>query len=212
MTETTVAARRSITVNATPERAFDVFTAGFSTWWPLESHHIGETMATEAIIEPFAGGRWFERDADGNECNWGFVTEFEPPSRVLLAWHLNPEWGYDPDPEKATEVEITFTPVDGRARSSSSSTAASRSTARPAPRCATPSPRPAAGPTCWRCTRRRSRSPQHHSTASGNARRAGRPENWRAMLATAAMRPPSAPEEQPLIGRRPRHEQSVPVR
>ena len=46
MTEqTTVAARRSITVNATPERAFDVFTAGFSTWWPLESHHIGETMA-----------------------------------------------------------------------------------------------------------------------------------------------------------------------
>ena len=52
MTETTVAARRSITVNATPERAFDVFTAGFSTWWPLESHHIGETMATEAIIEP----------------------------------------------------------------------------------------------------------------------------------------------------------------
>jgi uncharacterized protein YndB with AHSA1/START domain len=112
MTETTVAARRSITVNATPERAFDVFTAGFSTWWPLESHHIGETMATEAIIEPFAGGRWFERDADGKECNWGYVTEFEPPNRVLLAWHLNPEWGYDPDPEKATEVEITFTAVE----------------------------------------------------------------------------------------------------
>ena len=56
-------------------------------------------------------GRWFERDADGNECNWGFVTEFEPPSRLLLAWHLGPEWGYDPDPEKATEVEITFTAV-----------------------------------------------------------------------------------------------------
>ena len=112
MTETTVAARRSVTVKATPERAFDVFTAGFSTWWPLESHHIGKTMATEAIIEPFAGGRWFERDADGNECNWGFVTEFEPPSRLLLAWHLNPEWAYDPDPEKSTEVEITFTAVD----------------------------------------------------------------------------------------------------
>ena len=112
MTETTVAVRRSVTVNATPERAFDVFTTGFSTWWPLESHHIGKTMATEVIIDPRAGGRWFERDADGNECNWGFVTEFEPPSRVLLAWHLNPEWGYDPDPEKATEVEITFTAVE----------------------------------------------------------------------------------------------------
>jgi uncharacterized protein YndB with AHSA1/START domain len=113
MTETTVAARRSITVNATPERAFDVFTAGFSTWWPLESHHIGKNMATEAIIEPHPGGRWFERDAEGKECNWGFVTEFEPPSRLLLAWHLTPEWTYDPDPEKATEVEITFTAVEG---------------------------------------------------------------------------------------------------
>ena len=114
MTEqTTVAARRSVTVNASPERAFEVFTAGFSTWWPLESHHIGKTMATEAIIEPHAGGRWFERDAAGNECNWGFVTEFEPPHRVLLAWHLNPEWGFDPDRANATEVEITFTAADG---------------------------------------------------------------------------------------------------
>jgi uncharacterized protein YndB with AHSA1/START domain len=111
MTETTVAARRSITVNATPERAFEVFTAGFSTWWPLESHHIGKNMAVTAIMEPHAGGRWFERDAEGNECNWGFVTEYEPPSRILLAWHLTPAWGYDPDPEKATEVEVTFTPT-----------------------------------------------------------------------------------------------------
>jgi uncharacterized protein YndB with AHSA1/START domain len=114
MTEqTTLAVRRSITVQAPPERAFEVFTAGFSTWWPLESHHIGATMATEAIMEPRAGGRWFERDADGNECDWGFVTAFEPPHRVLLAWHLTPEWGFDPDPAKATEVEITFTSVDG---------------------------------------------------------------------------------------------------
>jgi uncharacterized protein YndB with AHSA1/START domain len=113
MTETTVAVRRSVTVNASPERAFEVFTAGFSSWWPLASHHIGKTAATEVVIEPRAGGRWFERDADGNECNWGLVHEFDPPSRLVLAWHLTPEWGYDPDPEKATEVEVTFTPVDG---------------------------------------------------------------------------------------------------
>jgi uncharacterized protein YndB with AHSA1/START domain len=111
MTETTVAVRRSITVNATPELAFEVFTAGFSTWWPLESHHIGKAEAAEAIMEPRAGGRWFERDAEGNECDWGFVTEFEPPSRIVLAWHLTPEFAYDPDPEKATEVEVTFTPT-----------------------------------------------------------------------------------------------------
>jgi uncharacterized protein YndB with AHSA1/START domain len=109
MTETTIAARRSITVQAPPERAFAVFTTGFGTWWPIESHHIGETMATEAVMETHAGGRWFERDADGKECDWGYVTEIDPPHRLLLAWHLNPEWGFDPDPAKATEVEVTFT-------------------------------------------------------------------------------------------------------
>jgi uncharacterized protein YndB with AHSA1/START domain len=112
MTEqTTIGVRRSVTVKAPPERAFEVFTAGFSTWWPLASHHIGEKDAVEAVIEPRSGGRWFERAADGTECDWGYVTEFEPPSRVLLAWHLDPEWGFDPDPAHATEVEVTFTPT-----------------------------------------------------------------------------------------------------
>jgi uncharacterized protein YndB with AHSA1/START domain len=113
MTETTTAVRRSVTVQATPERAFEVFTAGFSTWWPLDSHHIGANMAVEAVMEPRSGGRWFERDADGNECMWGYVTGWEPPHRVLLAWHLTPEYAFDPDPEKATEVEVTFTEHDG---------------------------------------------------------------------------------------------------
>ena len=82
MTEqTTMAVRRSVTVDAPPERAFDVFTYGFSTWWPLETHHIGAAKAAEGIMEPRAGGRWYERDADGNECNWGYVTAFEPPHR-----------------------------------------------------------------------------------------------------------------------------------
>jgi uncharacterized protein YndB with AHSA1/START domain len=112
MTETTTAVRRSVAVRATPERAFEVFTEGFSTWWPLESHHIGANMAVEAIIEPHAGGRWFERDAEGNECEWGYVTEWDPPHRVLLAWHLTPEYAFDPDPEKATEVQVTFTAQD----------------------------------------------------------------------------------------------------
>jgi len=112
MTETTtIAVRRSVTVDAPPERAFDVFAHGFSSWWPMESHHIAPTMATDVLIEREAGGRWFERDADGNECLWGYVLAYEPPSRLVLSWHLNPEWAFDPDPANATEVEITFTPT-----------------------------------------------------------------------------------------------------
>jgi uncharacterized protein YndB with AHSA1/START domain len=110
---TTAAVRRSVTVQAPPARAFAVFTSGFSSWWPIESHHIGDEMAVEVVIEPFAGGRWFERDAGGGECDWGFVTEWEPPHRIVLAWHLTPDYDFDPDPAKATEVEVTFTAHDG---------------------------------------------------------------------------------------------------
>ena len=105
---TNLAVRKTVTVEAPQERAFGVFTEGFSSWWPMESHHIGEQMATSVVIEPRAGGRWFERAADGAECDWGRVLEWEPPGRVLLAWHLGPDFRYDPDPAKATEIEVQF--------------------------------------------------------------------------------------------------------
>jgi uncharacterized protein YndB with AHSA1/START domain len=108
--ETIIAARRSVTVSAPPERAFAVFTTGFGTWWPKGTHHIAEKDAVDVVLEPRTGGRWFERAADGTECDWGFVTEYHPPRRVLLAWHLNAEFDFDPDPAKATDVEVTFTP------------------------------------------------------------------------------------------------------
>jgi len=112
-TEQSISVRRSVTVHASPERAFEVFTAGFNSWWPIETHHIGEADPAEAVIEPRAGGRWFERGVDGSECDWGFVNAWEPPHRLLLAWHLTPEYAFDPDPAQATEVEVRFTAAEG---------------------------------------------------------------------------------------------------
>jgi uncharacterized protein YndB with AHSA1/START domain len=115
MTEqATLSARTSVTVSATPERAFDVFANGFATWSPLDSHHIGEQDAVDVVIEARPGGRWYEKAADGSECDWGFVTAYEPPHRLLLAWHLNPDWDFDPEPAHATEVEVTFEPDGDR--------------------------------------------------------------------------------------------------
>ena len=106
MTETTVAVERSVTVNAPPERAFAAFTEEIGTWWPLERAHIGSQPPVEAVLEPREGGRWFERAADGTECDWGRVLAWEPPNRLVLAWQLNRQFDYDPDFE--TTVEVNF--------------------------------------------------------------------------------------------------------
>ncbi|HET9144452.1 SRPBCC family protein [Actinophytocola sp.] len=102
-----ISVRKTVTVRASLQRAFTVFTEGFATWWP-ESHHIGDADLAEAVIEPRTGGRFYERGVDGSECDWGRVLAFEPPDRVVLSWHLQGDWDYDPDPAKASEVEVRF--------------------------------------------------------------------------------------------------------
>ena len=111
-TQAELSVRRSITVNVGPQRAFDVFTTGFNTWWP-RAHHIAPGDLDEAIIEPRVGGRWMERTTDGTECEWGKVLAWDPPRRVVLSWHLDGDWQLDPDPAHASEVEVTFTPQGG---------------------------------------------------------------------------------------------------
>lgn len=99
--------RKSIFVNASPQRAFHVFTIGMGRWWRPD-HHIAKTPFAEIVVEPRAGGRWFERDKDGAECEWGKILAWEPPARVIFAWQLNQDWKYDPD--FITELEVRFTP------------------------------------------------------------------------------------------------------
>jgi uncharacterized protein YndB with AHSA1/START domain len=99
--------RKSILVSAPQDRAFDVFTAGIGRWWP-KSHKIGPADLDRPIIEPTEGGRWYERDVDGSECEIGKVAVWEPPARLVLIWQLTPEFTYDPN--LITEVEVRFTP------------------------------------------------------------------------------------------------------
>ena len=106
MTQVATSVVKSVTVEASQEKAFRVFTEGFAGWWPLDTHHIAEKDAVTAVIEPRAGGRWFERAEDGSECEWGTVIAFEPPERLVLGWQLDADWHYDPD--LVTEVEVRF--------------------------------------------------------------------------------------------------------
>jgi len=102
--------RKSVTVKAGVEHAFEVFTAGFDRWWP-RSHHIGQAPMKRTVMEGHVGGRCYSEQTDGSECDWGEITAWEPPRRFVMAWKITPQWQYEPDLAKSSEVEVTFTPV-----------------------------------------------------------------------------------------------------
>ena len=117
-TDTAIVApvQKSVTVKASVERAFRVFTEDFDSWWP-RTHHIGKSAMKRGIVEGKAGGRCYTLQEDGTECDWGRVLVWEPPNRIVLAWQITHEWGYEPDIARSSEVEVQFTPIpDGGTR------------------------------------------------------------------------------------------------
>jgi len=99
---------KKIEVSASPERAFDVFARHMGQWWHKEHSIARGTAQKDVIVEPRAGGRWYELGADGSEHDWGEVIGYDPPRRLLLAWRLNREFVFDP--ELHTEVDVRFEP------------------------------------------------------------------------------------------------------
>jgi uncharacterized protein YndB with AHSA1/START domain len=112
--QTTEAIRREIVVNVGPQRAFEVFTADMTSWWPAK-HHIGSAPIEEIVIEPRVGGRWYTRHQDGTETSTGYVTAWEPPERLVVTWQIGADWKYHEN--VVTSVEVRFVPeAAGRTR------------------------------------------------------------------------------------------------
>lgn len=99
--------QRSVSVPLEPAAAFALFTARTVEFWP-RAYSIGRSQMVDLVVEPHAGGRWFERGSDGTTCPWGRVEVWDPPRRVVLVWQISADWTYDPELE--TRVELTFTP------------------------------------------------------------------------------------------------------
>jgi uncharacterized protein YndB with AHSA1/START domain len=89
------------TVECPVERAFDLWTAEISMWWP-KGHSVSADPGLTVTFEPRAGGRIFERTPGGEVHEWGEVLVWEPPRRLVYLWHLRF------DRSDATEVEISF--------------------------------------------------------------------------------------------------------
>jgi hypothetical protein len=107
-TETLAAINKTIAVDASPETAFEAFTRRLSSWWP-RSHSIFKDRVEELVFDERAGGRVYERSTTGEEADWADVVVWEPHTRFVLRWRVNPERG-------PTEVEVRFEPHDGRTR------------------------------------------------------------------------------------------------
>jgi uncharacterized protein YndB with AHSA1/START domain len=106
--QTDLTIRKSALVVAPPERAFEVFTEGIATWWPLETHAVelgknGRPPET-VVFETGPEGRIYERMTTGEEAHWANVAVWDPLHRLVLSWQVNP------DTPAPTEIEVRFTP------------------------------------------------------------------------------------------------------
>jgi hypothetical protein len=107
-TEALATIHKTITVDAPLETAFETFTRRMGSWWPRGSHSLFEERET-IVFEERIGGRVYERSTGGEEGDWADVVAWEPPTRFVLRWRVNPK-------RSPTEVEVRFTPENGGTR------------------------------------------------------------------------------------------------
>lgn len=111
----TAAVRVEIAVALTPDEAFARFTEGLGEWWPPEYTWSGPALvAIEMSLGE--GGLCTERGPHGFRCDWGRVTTWDPPARVVFTWQISPARVPQPDPRHASTVDVRFTADGDRTR------------------------------------------------------------------------------------------------
>jgi uncharacterized protein YndB with AHSA1/START domain len=90
--------RREVLVDLDPDRAFELFTAQISDWWPLASHsvfgaHASVTFTDEKLVETLGD----------QTAVWGEVIEWQPGRRLVISWHAGHSEA------ESTRVSVSFT-------------------------------------------------------------------------------------------------------
>ncbi len=100
---------KTIVVNASPDRAFDVFVHRIGKWWPLDGHAVSAAQGQSALsvtIEPRVGGAVFETMYNDDREDWGEVLEYEEGTRLAFSWHPGT------NKDRPTRVEVVFERID----------------------------------------------------------------------------------------------------
>jgi len=102
----------ALRVKATPERAFEAFTAEIGSWW--RPNQLFQTTPREPGIlafEPGEGGRLTETLKNGKVFEIGRIRAWEPPERLVFSYR---QANFPPDLH--TEVEVRFEAVGAETR------------------------------------------------------------------------------------------------
>jgi uncharacterized protein YndB with AHSA1/START domain len=98
---------KSVVVDVPIATAFSIFTERPIDWWPAD--HVLVDKREDIVFQPFVGGRYYERSADGSEIDWGRITVWDPPNRVAMTWRIDGRWQPIFDDEMASVIDVRFT-------------------------------------------------------------------------------------------------------
>ena len=99
-------------VRATPERAFEAFTADIAQWWkPNGLFQFRQNHNGTLAFEPGPSGRLVEHYDDGTSFEVGRITVWDPPRHLVVGWR---EASFADD--QTTELHVRFAPIGNETR------------------------------------------------------------------------------------------------
>jgi uncharacterized protein YndB with AHSA1/START domain len=103
--------RAAVDVAVDPDRAWEVFTTGIASWWPVATHSVAagdDGVPEQLVLEPREGGEIYEIFG-GVKRHWARIHTWSPPHTLGYTWQVNPD-------NPPSDVVVTFTPVEDGTR------------------------------------------------------------------------------------------------